>query len=82
MIDDRTATLTAINCALIALDRDVADCADTDELVMQAMDLLLEARAAYTDKPWPEQSHPLSDLVAYDTWLETESAKQREAGLQ
>jgi hypothetical protein len=79
-INPNQAQLTAINEALRALDHDCAGEARCDELVVEAVDILLDARSRLTSVPWPEFALPSKDAVAYEAWLEARALEQQRDG--
>lgn len=79
-IDPKQAALTAINEAITALDFDTEPGLPSDDLTIEAMTILLEARSLYTGKPWPEfRLLPEEERAA---WLEAKADDQRKDGRQ
>jgi hypothetical protein len=81
MIDPKTAQLTAINESLTVLDYGMAsrDPLPADQLVLEAFQLLLLARKALTDKPWPKPATPTSSSRAFAVWhWEKQEQQQRD----
>lgn len=76
------AQLTAINECLRALDHDCVGPADCDDAIVEAIDILLDARSRLTDKLWPELPLPTSDPVAYEAWMAAHIAEQIADGRQ
>ncbi len=72
--------LTAINAAILALDHDAAGPHEADEIVNEALELLMSARGVLTDKVWPHL--PKMDEATRLAWLDARAAEQREAGIQ
>lgn len=78
MIDPRTRALVAINEAISCLDYDSEPGLEADDLVGEAMSLLLEARGLYTSKPWPEIPPP--SLLEFSTWFDERLVAQKKDG--
>lgn len=76
----KLAGLTAINEALTALDYDYVGEHLADDLVAEAMDLLMDARALLTTKPWPERA--LRSAAELEEWVTAHAEEQRRDGRQ
>lgn len=84
MIDPKTAQLTAINEALSVLDYGMAsrDPLPADMLVLEAFHLLLLARKALTEKPWPKADPPTVGSRRYVVWHLEKQEQQLKDGRQ
>lgn len=76
----RHVGLTAVNEALTALDFDCAGEHLADDLVSEAIELLMDARSRLTFKPWPERALPTE--AELEAWVTVRAEEQRKDGRQ
>jgi len=79
-VNAKLAGLTAVNEALKALDYDYVGEHLADDLVAEAINLLMDARALLTTKPLPERAVP--SAAELEAWVTAHAEEQRRDGSQ